>query len=166
MWHAGLLEKLCAKDIQGHLSMLMGDHLHDRSLHIVINGQQSRNLPVGASVLQGSMLGSVLWNLYIDELLRTLLAVSAYADDCTLSRSYSRQDSQRAVADVNQQLQAIKRLGECCQVSYASEKTQAMVVSQSPAASQAVEGKVKLGSVTLPLQDPDFLLPRPSPLFP
>ena len=93
VWHAGLLEKLHAKGIHGHLLALMSDYLHDRSLHVVVGGQQSRNLPVGASVPQGSVLGPVLWNLYIDDLLRTLPAVSAYADDCTLSRSYCRQDN-------------------------------------------------------------------------
>ena len=75
-----------------------------RTLLFVINGQQSGDLPVGASVPQGSVLGPVLWNLYIDDLLRGLPAISAYADDCTLSLSYPRQDSRRAIADVNQQL--------------------------------------------------------------
>lgn len=151
MWHAGLLEKLRAKGIHGHLLALMSDYLHDRSLHVVVGGQQSRNLPVGASVPQGSVLGPVLWNLYIDDLLRTLPAVSAYADDCTLSRSYCRQDSQRAVDDVNQQLQTIQRWGDRWQVNFAPEKTQAMVVSRSSAAPQAVEGQVKFDAVTLPL---------------
>ena len=94
VWHAGLLEKLRAKGIQGHLLILMGNYLHDRSLYVVVNGQQSRNLLVGASVPQGSVLGLVLWNIYIDNLLRTLPAVSAYDDDRTLSCSYYRQDSQ------------------------------------------------------------------------
>ena len=59
VWHADLLEKLRVKDIQGHLFMLMGDYLHDRLLHVVVNWQQSRNLPVGASVPQGSVLGPI-----------------------------------------------------------------------------------------------------------
>ena len=153
VWHAGLLEKLRAKGIQGPLLMLVADYLQERTLHVVVNGQQSGNLPVGALVPQGSVLGPVLWNLYIDDLLKSLPAVSAYADDCTLSLSYSRQDSQRAVADVNRQLRVIQEWGERWQVSFAPEKTQAMVVSRSPSALQAVEGRVVLGPVTLPLQD-------------
>ena len=38
-------------------------------------------------------------------------------------------------------------------MSFAPEKTQAMVVSRSAAAMQAVEGRVMFGSTTLPLQD-------------
>ena len=85
VWHAGLLEKLRAKGFQGHFLMLLSDYLHDRTLQVVVNGQESRSFPVGASVPQGSVLGPVLWNFYIDDLLQTLPAVSAYADDCTLS---------------------------------------------------------------------------------
>uniref|UniRef100_A0A0P4WCI5 Reverse transcriptase domain-containing protein n=1 Tax=Scylla olivacea TaxID=85551 RepID=A0A0P4WCI5_SCYOL len=93
VWHVGLLEKLHAKGIQGHLLMVMNDYLHDRSPHVVIGEQQSRNLPVGVSVPHGPVPGPVLWNLYIDDFLRTLSAVSIYSDDCTLSRSYCCQDS-------------------------------------------------------------------------
>ncbi len=153
VWHEGLLEKLRVKGIQGDLLRLMGDYLRGRTLHVVVNGQQSRDLPVGASVPQGSVLGPVLWNLYIDDLLRGLPAISAYADDCTLSCSYSRQDSQRVVAGINQQLHLIEEWGKRWQVNFAPEKTQAMVVSRSPAASQAVAGRVLFGGVTLPLKD-------------
>ena len=133
--------------------MVITDYLHDRTLQVVDKSQESRSPPVGASVPQRSVLGPVLWNLYIDDLLRTLPAVSAYTDDCTLSCSYSRQDSQCAVADVYQQLQAIHEWRERWQVNFAPEKTKAMVVSRSPVASQAVEGAGKFGPITLALQD-------------
>ena len=153
VWHAGLLEKLRAKGIQGHLLVLMSDYLQGRTLHVVVNGQQSGDLPVGASVPQGSVLGPVLWNLYIDDLLRSLPAISAYADDCTLSLSYPRQDSRRAIDDVNRQLGVIAEWGKRWQVQFAPEKTQAMVISRSLAAPQEVEGEVMFGSITLPLQE-------------
>ncbi len=79
VWHACLLEKIRAKDIQRHLLLLISDYLQGRGLHVVVGGQQSRDLPVGASTPQGSVLGPVLWNVYIDDLLGSLPAVSAYA---------------------------------------------------------------------------------------
>ena len=153
VWHSGLLAKLRAKGVAGSLLTLLGDYLHGRSLRVVINGRTSTPAPIGASVPQGSILGPILWNIYIDDLLRQLPAVKAYADDCTVAVSYCRQDSRRAVATVNRQLKTAEEWGALWQVNFAPEKTHAMVVSRSPAATQAVEGQLRFGDVQLPLQD-------------
>ena len=108
VWHRGLLEKLRAKGIQGGLLQLLGNYLEDRSLSVVVNGQTSESLPVEASVPQGSILGPLLWNIYVDDLLQLLPAVTACADDCTLSYSYHRQDSGRAAEAINQELRVIE----------------------------------------------------------
>ena len=50
------------------------------------------------------MLGLVLWNVYIYDLLCHLPAVKTYTDDCTISLSYCRQDSHCTVANINRQL--------------------------------------------------------------
>ena len=111
VWHRGLLEKLRAKGIQRGLLRFLGNYLQDRSLKVAVNGQTSESLPVEASVPQGSILGPLLWNVYVDDLLRLLLAVSAYADDCTLSYTYPRQDIGRAAEAINQQLRVIEEWG-------------------------------------------------------
>lgn len=77
VWHAGLLENLRVEGIQGPLLMLMGDDLHGRTLHVVVKGQQSRDLKMGASVPQKSVLGPVVWNLYIEDPLRNLTVIAA-----------------------------------------------------------------------------------------
>ena len=153
VWHAGLIEKLRAKGIQGDLLVLLKDYLQGRTLQVVINGQTSGPSPVEASVPQGSVLGPILWNIYIDDLLQQLTTVAAYADDCTLSRTYCRPDSQRAVRELNRQLRLVEQWGEMWQVSFAPEKTQAMVISRSPGASQAVSGQLCFGGKSLPLQE-------------
>ncbi|XP_063879421.1 uncharacterized protein LOC135110724 [Scylla paramamosain] len=153
VWHGGLLEKLRAKGIQGDLLQLLGDYLQGRTLQVVVNGQASESLPVRASVPQDSVLGPVLWNIYVDDLLRQLPAVSAYADDCTLSCTYPRHESVRAAEEINQQLGVIQEWGTRWQVTFAPEKTQAMVVSRSPAAEPAVEGGLSFGGLPLELQE-------------
>ncbi len=99
------------------------------------------------------MLGPVLWNIYVDNLLRQLPAVSAYADDCTLSCTYPRHESVRAAEKINQQLGVIQEWGARWQVTFAPEKTQAMEVSRSPAAEPAVEGGLRFGGLPLELQE-------------
>ncbi|XP_063868166.1 uncharacterized protein LOC135104523 [Scylla paramamosain] len=51
-------------------------------------------LDEGLDTLVGSVLGPILWNINIDDLLRQIPTLLAYADDCSLSRSYCRSDSQ------------------------------------------------------------------------
>ena len=153
VWHPGLLAKLRAKGVDGSLLMLLEDYLQGRTLRVVLNGRTSKPARIRASVPQGSVLGPVLWNVYIDDLLRQIPAVEAYADDCTISLSYCRQDSQRAVAAVNKQLKAAEEWGRVWQVDFAPNKTHAMVISRSPAAPQAVEGQLRFEGVRLPLQE-------------
>ena len=79
---------------------------------MVINGQSLGPSLAEASVPQGSVLGPILWNIYIDDLLQQLTTVAAYADDYTLSRSYRRPDSQRAVREGIRQLRLVEQWGE------------------------------------------------------
>ena len=153
VWHTGLLAKLRAKGVDGSLLMLLEDYLQGRTLRVVLNGRTSQPARIGASVPQCSVLEPVLWNVYIDDLLRQIPAVKAYADGCTISLSYCRQDRQRAVAAVNKQLKAAEEWGKVWQGDFAPNKTHAMVISRSPAAPQAVEGQLRFGDVRLPLQD-------------
>ena len=149
VWHFGLLVKLRAMGVAESLLRLLEDYLQGRTL----NGRNSKPAIIRASVPQGSVLGPVLWNVYIDDLLRQLPAVKAYADDCTFSLSYCRQDSQRAVAAVNKLLKAAEEWRKVWQVDFAPNKTYAMVVFRSTAASQAVEGQIQFEGVRLPIQD-------------
>ena len=55
------------------------------------------------------MLGPVLWNIMQR---RQLPAIKAYAEDCTISLSYCRQESYCAVADINRQLKEAEEWGK------------------------------------------------------
>lgn len=57
-----------------------------------------------ASVPQGSVFGLILWNVNFNDLLQTIPAASAYANDCTISRTYKRKEVQDVIESVGRQL--------------------------------------------------------------
>lgn len=91
IWHA-LLFKSQVMGIQGGFLRLSTVYLYGRTLQVVVNEQFFRYLSVEASVPQVSVLGPILWNIYMNDLLQLLPTTSAYADDCSLFRLYYRQD--------------------------------------------------------------------------
>ncbi|XP_063609421.1 uncharacterized protein LOC134783471 [Penaeus indicus] len=153
VWHRGLLAKLQARGISSNLLRLFDNYLTGRTLKVVIGGQSSQKYPVEASVPQGSVLGPILWNIYIDDMLREDPEINAYADDCTLSVSYQREDHDAVATNMNSKLQAIYEWGSQWQIRFAPNKTQAMVISRSPAASGVMKDTILMNNTALPLED-------------
>ena len=60
-------------------------YLHGRSIKVVLSGQSSDASPINASVPQGSILGPLLFSVFIDDLVDTCEnQLYLYADDSTL----------------------------------------------------------------------------------
>ncbi|KAG0714527.1 Retrovirus-related Pol polyprotein from type-1 retrotransposable element R1 2 [Chionoecetes opilio] len=99
-------------------------------------------------------LGPILWNVYFNDLLQKApLWLSAYADDCTVSHSYTKEETANVIDDANRQLGDITAWGRRWQVQFAAEKNQAMVISRSRENSRLLEGKLKFGDDTLAIED-------------
>ena len=83
--HPALLSKLSAYDIQGQLHTWLSDFLHSRSQRVAFNGILSSLLPVKAGVLQRSVLGPVLFLIFINDLSHSLEnPLYLFSDDSTL----------------------------------------------------------------------------------
>ena len=84
VWHKGLIFKLSQKGISGDLLDILSDFLNDREQR-VINGQKSTWENVNAGIPQGSILGPLLFLIYINDLSSDLSSkTKLFADDTSL----------------------------------------------------------------------------------
>ena len=123
VWHRRLLAKLEQLGVTGRLLELFSSYLYGRSLRVVVSGCISATFPVEVSVPQGSILGPLLWNINFNDLLQCLPVASAYADECTLFHSYTREEATKVIDATNCQLDDILAWGRKWQVKFAAEKT-------------------------------------------
>ena len=68
VWHAGLIYKLLQSGICGGLINILNDFLTNRKQRVVLNGQCLSWVDIRAGVLQGSILGPLLFLIYVNDL--------------------------------------------------------------------------------------------------
>ena len=85
VWHNGLIFKLRQNGITGNLLNLLSNFLRNRKQKLVLNGQISSWADVNAGVRQGSILGPLLFLIYINDLADGLSSnAKLFADDTSL----------------------------------------------------------------------------------
>ena len=85
VWHEGLLFKLSRIGIRGMLLKWFLDYLHNRLQRVVIRGQSSEWGEIKAGVPQGSVLGPLLFLIYINDIVNGVnSSIRLFADDTTL----------------------------------------------------------------------------------
>ena len=86
--HRRLLYKLDHYGIRGSTHKWISSWLSERSQKVVLDGQASDPVPVLSGVPQGSVLGPVLFLIFINDLPDNIrLSVRLFADDCVLYRN-------------------------------------------------------------------------------
>ena len=85
VWHDGIIVKLEQNGISGKLHKLLHDILVNRKQRVVLNGQVSSSANVKVGVPQGSILGPLLFLIYISDLPKGLSSkTKLFADDTSL----------------------------------------------------------------------------------
>lgn len=82
VWHDGLVHKLLIAGVNPKLIKIIKSYLSNRTFQVSYNNVKSRKALVGAGVPQGSLIGPILFNLYIKDIPTTPPVKTAlYADD-------------------------------------------------------------------------------------
>lgn len=85
--HKKLINKLKSIGVPSDITNWVTSYLLNRKQYVEIEGSRSRFLDVFSGVPQGSVLGPVLFNIYINDLaeaIDTSVSVKLFADDCIL----------------------------------------------------------------------------------
>ena len=101
VWHEGLIHKLKRNGVSGSLLKFFHSYLDGRKQRVVLNGNLSKWNAIQSGVPQGSVLGPLLFLIYINDLPDNLQSnVKLFADDSSLfTRVSSVHDSHQQLSD-------------------------------------------------------------------
>ena len=136
VWHAGLLHKLKSYGVSGSALHIIKSFLSNRKLKVVLDGCSSKTYEINAGVPQGSILGPLLFLIFINDLPDEILSkLAIYADDTTLYSSLERSkeiewDRLELAADLEYDLRTITEWGDQWLVSFNSAKTKLLSINK------------------------------------
>ena len=85
VWHRGLLTKLKSIGISSKLHSWLSNYLSDRKQKVLLPGAESKWSSLGAGVPQGSILGPLLFLIFINDIVADIQAnIRLFADDTSL----------------------------------------------------------------------------------
>jgi hypothetical protein len=127
--HARLLNKLEWYGIQGNTLDWISDFLHNRTQRVVLDGKQSDSSWVTSGVPQGSVLGPILFLLYINDLPDCVNSqVRLFADDTILDRKIMNPND---ATSLQQDLCRLEKWEDTRQMEFRLDKCQVSRVTKS-----------------------------------
>jgi hypothetical protein len=129
VWHEGLLFKLRAVGIEGNVLRWFKSYLTGRKQRVVLGGIYSSWKEVNAGVPQGSVLGPLMFLIYINDISVDLSSnIRLYADDTILF--FSGEDEAEYFAPLQNDLISIDAWSDKWIVGFNPKKTENLLVSR------------------------------------
>ena len=122
VWHEGLIFKLKQNGISGNLLKFFESYLHNRKQRVILNGSYSEYSSIESGVPQGSVLGPLLFLVYINDLETNIKSnVKFFADDTML---YSVvKDPIQSADDLNHDLDIIRQWAHQWKMEFNPDQT-------------------------------------------
>ena len=129
VWHRGLLAKLNSIGLSKNLLNWFENYLRDRRQRVVIPGAKSDWASIYAGVPQGSILGPLLFLIFINDIVRDIHSnIRLFADDTSL---YLVVDHANHAADcLNSDISKITEWAKTWLVSFNPAKTESLLISR------------------------------------
>lgn len=129
VWHEGLLLKLEAAGITGNLLSWFRSYLTNRKQRVVIPGVQSKWNNIRAGVPQGSILGPLLFLLFINDIVVDIGSnIRLFADDTTLFIIVENPTT--AAQLINLDIDKIVKWAKTWLVTFNPTKTESLLISR------------------------------------
>jgi hypothetical protein len=129
VWHEGLLYKLKSHGIKGTLLRWIRSYLADRQQRVIINGAKSEWGSIKAGVPQGSVLGPLLFLIFINDITYVIrhCKIRLFADDTCLYIEVDDPDA--AAVAINRDLEHIQNWADRWLITFSPPKTEDMLIS-------------------------------------
>ena len=128
VWHRGLLHKLDCIGIRGTLLNWFSDYLFDRQQAVIIKGKKSTYKSISAGVPQGSVLGPLLFLIYINDIVCDIdSTVKLFADDTSMYLSLDNTEQRTML--LNSDISKITEWSRKWKVTFNPSKTKLMTIS-------------------------------------
>lgn len=133
---------------------LIKSYLSDRLQSVWIDEVCSTPLPVTAGVPQGSVLGPILFSLFINDLPKVLRMSQChlYADDVQLLAHRDPKDLVEFIGDFNLELAAVSEWAKLNHLTLNASKTQAILLTNNPKLDLAIPNVI-LDGKSVPFAD-------------
>ena len=128
--HLPLLDQLQAINVNPYLQKWISNYLSDRSQFVTVEGEASDRLPVVSGVPQGSVLGPLLFVMYINDVATTISQgsmINMFADDIAYYRIIQ---SQSDYAIVQKDVDYISSFMSCKLLDFNANKCRVMLLSR------------------------------------
>ena len=128
VWHRGLIFKLERLGVRGKLLKLIKNYLLDRKQMVVIEGIMSDSMYILAGVPQGSILGPLLFLVYINDLPDEIKCkINLFADDSIVWDIVA--DPISTTSNLNKDLISVQQWANKWHMSLNAEKTEVLTIS-------------------------------------